>query len=60
MKNYQYIMAENDKFGARHTLWHVGNYHYQIECRSTGNKINLPETTFEQAKRVFESVLVSY
>ena len=60
MKFYHYIESRNDKFGARHTLWHVGNYHYQIECRSTGNKINLPETTFEQAKRVFESVLVSY
>jgi len=59
-KQYHFIDAQNDKFGARHTLWHVGNYHYQIECRSTGNKIDLPDTTFEQAKRVFESVLVSY
>jgi hypothetical protein len=60
MKFYHYIESRNDKFGARHTLWHVGNYHYEIECRSTGNKISLPDTTFEQAKRVFESVLVSY
>jgi len=55
-----YIMSENDKFGARHTLWHVGNYMYEIECRSTGNKIVLQDTTFEQAKRVFQEVLVSY
>jgi hypothetical protein len=60
MKFYHYIESRNDKFGARHTLWHVGNYHYEIECRSTGNKIVLQDTTFEQAKRVFESVLVSY
>jgi hypothetical protein len=53
-------MSENDKFGARHTLWHVGNYHYEIECRSTGNRIVLQDTTFEQAKRVFQEVLVSY
>jgi hypothetical protein len=53
-------MSENDKFGARHTLWHVGNYMYEIECRSTGNKIRLNDTTFEQAKRVFQEVLVSY
>jgi hypothetical protein len=60
MKQYHYIMSENDKFGARHTLWHVGNYMYEIECRSTGNKIVLQDTTFEQAKRVFQEVLVSY
>ena len=53
-------MSENDRFGARHTLWHVGNYMYEIECRSTGNKILLTDTTFEQAKRVFQEVLVSY
>jgi hypothetical protein len=60
MKQYHYIMSENDKFGARHTLWHVGNYMYEIECRSTGNKIRLNDTTFEQAKRVFQEMLVSY
>ena len=60
MKNHQYIMSENDKFGARHTLWYVSDYHYEIECRSTGNKIDLPDTSFEQAKQVFQDVLVSY
>ena len=60
MRFIHYIMSGNDKFGARHTLWHVGNYMYEIECRSTGNKIRLSDTTFEQAKQVFESMLVSY
>ena len=60
MNFIHYIESKTDKFGSRHTLWHVGNYHYEIECRSTGNKINLPDTSFEQAKRVFEHVLVSY
>jgi len=60
VKFYHFIDAQNDKFGARHTLWHVGNYMYEIECRSTGNKIRLSDTTFEQAKQVFESMLVSY
>ena len=60
MKFLHYIQSGNDKFGARHTLWHVGNYHYEIECRRTGKKIVLHDTTFEQAKRVFESMLVSY
>ena len=60
MKHYHFIEAQNDRFGARHTLWHVGNYMYEIECRSTGNKIRLNDTTFEQAKRVFQEVLVSY
>jgi hypothetical protein len=59
-KQYHFIDAQTDKFGDRHTLWHVGNYHYEIECRSTGNKIDLPDTSFEQAKQVFQDVLVSY
>jgi len=57
---YHYIESKNDKFGARHTLWYVSDYHYEIECRSTGNKIDLPDTSFEQAKLVFDEVLVSY
>ena len=60
MRFAHYIVSGNDKFGARHTLWHVGNYMYEIECRSTGKKIRLSDTSFEQAKRVFESMLVSY
>ena len=59
MKSYHYLDSGTDKFGARHTLWHVGNYHYEIECRSTGNKIDLQDTSFEEAKRMFQHVLVS-
>jgi hypothetical protein len=57
---YHYIESKNDKFGARHTLWYVSDYHYEIECRSTGNKIDLPDTSFEQAKLVFDEMFVSY
>jgi len=57
---HHFIDGRRDKFGAYHVLWHTGNYMYEIECRTTGNKIRLSDTTFEQAKRVFEDVLVSY
>jgi hypothetical protein len=60
MKHYHFIDGRRDKFGSYHVLWHTGNYCYEIECRSTGNKIRLNDTTFEQAKRVFQEVLVSY
>jgi len=60
MKHYHFIDAQYDKFGNRQVLWHTGNYCYEIECRSTGNKIVLSDTSFEQAKRVFLEVLVSY
>jgi len=60
MKSYQYIQSGNDKFGARHTLWHVGNYQYEIECRDTGKKIALNDTNFEKALQIFQSVLLSY
>jgi hypothetical protein len=56
----KYMTSGNDLFGDRHTLWYVGDYHYQIECRVTGNKIDLPDMCFEDALRTFESVLVSY
>ena len=60
MKTFHYIEARNDKFGSRHVLWHTGNYCYEIECRSTGKKIRLDDTSFEDAKRIFEEVCVSY
>jgi hypothetical protein len=56
----KYMTSGTDLFGDRHTLWYVGDYHYQIECRVTGNKIDLPDMCFEDALRAFESVLVSY
>jgi len=55
-------MSENDKFGARHTLWHVGNYHYQnfpstTDCYYVGLVTAiLPDGTFRanKIKRVWE------
>jgi len=60
MTYMKYMTSGTDLFGDRHTLWYVGDYHYQIECRVTGNKIDLPDMCFEDALRAFESVLVSY
>jgi hypothetical protein len=60
MKHYHFIEGQKDKFGAYHVLWHTGNYRYEIECRSTGNKIPLENTSFEEAKEAFREVLVSY
>ena len=59
MKNYQYIMAKNDKFGNRQVLWSHGNYIYEIEDR-TAQKSVVFEADFEDAKSLFEAVCVSY
>jgi hypothetical protein len=60
MRYVHFIDGKKDRFGDYHVLWHVGNYHYQIECRNTGNKIELQNTDFDAAKQLFEHVLASY
>jgi len=60
MNFIHFIKGQKDKFGSYHVLWHTGNYRYEIECRSTGKKIRLENTSFEDAKRVFQEVVVSY
>jgi hypothetical protein len=57
MKFYQYIQSGNDRWGQRWTLWHVGNYQYEIECRSVKKKIVLNDTFFKDAIGRFVSVL---
>lgn len=60
MKYYHFIAGKRDRFGHRQTLWNTGNYQYEIEAAATGNKIVLNDTSFEDAKRIFEEVCVSY
>ena len=60
MKTLHFIKSGRDKFGSYHVLWHTGNYRYEIENRSSKKSLVLEDTSFEQAKRVFDEVLVSY
>ena len=59
MKQYVYIEARNDKFGNQQVLWSHGNYVYEIEDRTAGKKVVF-EADFEDAKKLFDEVCVSY
>jgi hydrogenase maturation factor len=59
MKHYHFIEARNDKFGNRQVLWHTGNYMYEIEDRRAKKSLKL-QCSFEDAKRIFQEVCVSY
>jgi hypothetical protein len=59
VKQYHFIEARNDVFGNRQVLWNTGNYMYEIEDRTAKKTLKL-QCTFEEAKRLFEEVCVSY
>jgi hypothetical protein len=57
MNTIHYITSGNSLDNIRYTLWQVGNYQYEIDCRSTGKEVRLHDTTFERASEIFEKFL---
>jgi hypothetical protein len=58
MRRYNHFLkASKDKFANYQVFWHIGNYHYQIENRTTGSKVELRDTSFEEASEIFERMI---